>query len=76
MRRRESDAFRRHVMPASLLLGFAGLVGMVVIAFAALLDGKWEEGIFKVFVALFALPLLAFLLRCVRGHFYRVIRES
>jgi len=76
VRRQESDAFRRYIMPVSLLVGFAGLVGLLVVSFAALLNGRWEEGVFKAFAGMSAVPMLVFLLRCVRGHFYRVIREG
>ncbi|MEY4300409.1 MAG: hypothetical protein RIR25_1645 [Verrucomicrobiota bacterium] len=75
-RRMESDAFARYVMPTCWLVGFAGLVGVLAILFESMVHGRWEDGMLKTCAGVAALPLIALLVRALRGHFARRIRAS
>jgi hypothetical protein len=76
-RRQESDAFRHYIMPVSWIFGLAGLLGLGALWIAAGLDlrNAADSSAFAVFAALLAAPVLALLLRVVRGHFYSDVRD-
>lgn len=74
-RQRESDVFRTALMPISTLIGFIGVLAMLVVYLDYALNRRWEGEAFAVAVAAAALPLLLFVIRWVRGHFNRQLRN-
>jgi hypothetical protein len=68
-RQRESEMFRAYLMPLSTLIGFIGLLGMVLVALDHHLNQRWEATAFAASASAAALPLVLFLFRWMRGHF-------
>jgi len=68
-RQRESAAFRSVLMPLSTLLGFIGVLAMLVVYLDYHLNHRWEAEIFASAVTAAALPVVLFLYRWIRGHF-------
>ena len=63
--------FRAYLMPLSTLIGFIGLLGMVLVALDYHLNQRWEATAFAAAASATALPLILFLIRWMRGHFNR-----
>lgn len=74
-RQRESAVFRTALMPASTLIGFVGVLAMLVVFFDYGLNRRWEGEIFAVAAAAAALPVFLFIYRWMRGHFNRQLRN-
>ncbi len=74
-RQRESEAFRQFVMPLSTLVGFIGLLGMVLVALDHHLNQRWEAAAFAVAATAAALPFVLLFFRWVRGHFNRQLEN-
>ena len=74
-RQRESEAFRQLVMPCSTLIGFIGLIGMVLVSLDYHLNQRWEATAFAASAGATALPIIIFLFRFVRGHFNRQLEN-
>ena len=74
-RQRESDAFRFFIMPLSTLIGFVGLLGIVLVALDYHLNQRWETAAFAASASAAALPLVLFLFRWMRGHFNRQLEN-
>ena len=74
-RQRESEAFRQFVMPCSTLIGFIGLIGMVLVSLDHHLNQRWEATAFAASASAAALPFIIFLFRFVRGHFNRQLEN-
>jgi hypothetical protein len=74
-RRQESDIFRHYLMPVSLILGFAGLLGLCLLWIAEGVQAMTHSPALPVLVPLFAAPVLTALIRVVRGHFHPAVRE-
>jgi len=70
-RQRECEACRCYLMPLSTLIGFVGLLGLVLVALDHHLNNRWEATAFAASASAVALPFLLFLFRWVRGHFNR-----
>ena len=68
-RQRESSAFRTVLMPVSTLVGFIGVLAMLVVYLDYALNQRWEAGAFAAGAASAAFPILLFLYRWMRGHF-------
>lgn len=62
-------------MPLSSLLGFIGLLGLVLVALDHHLNGRWEATAFAASVSAAALPFVVFLFRWTRGHFNRQLEH-
>ena len=69
-RRQESEVFANYVTPASLLVGFIGLLGLFALSFAN------SSSLIPVCVAFLAAPFVILLVRLSRGHFHKDIREK
>ena len=74
-RQRESETFRQFLMPLSTLIGFIGLLGMVLVALDHHLNLRWEATAFAASASATALPLIIFLFRWARGHFNRQLEN-
>lgn len=74
-RQRESETFRYFVMPISTLIGFIGLLGIVIVAFDHHLNRRWESVAFAASLSAAALPFIIFLFRWARGHFNRQLEN-
>ena len=74
-RQRESEAFRYFVMPISTLIGFIGLLGVIIVALDHHLNRRWEAVGFAASLTAAALPFVLFLFRWVRGHFNRQLEN-
>ena len=68
-RQRESETFRQFLMPLSTLIGFIGLLGMVLVALDHHLNLRWEAAAFAASASAAALPFVVLLFRWIRGHF-------
>lgn len=62
-------------MPLSTLVGFIGLLGMVLVGLDHHLNHRWEATAFAAAASAAALPIVVFLLRWVRGHFNRELEN-
>ena len=74
-RQRESSTFRHILMPVSTLVGFIGVLAMLVVYLDYALNRRWESGAFAVGVAAATLPILLVLYRWMRGHFNRQLER-
>ena len=74
-RQRESEAFRQLVMPCSTLIGFVGLISVVLVSLDYHLNQRWEATAFAASASAAALPFILFLFRWVRGHFSRQLKN-
>lgn len=74
-RQRESSAFRTVLMPLSTLIGFIGVLAMLVVYLDFALNRRWEAAVFAAAVAVAALPVVLFLFRWMRGHFNRQLER-
>jgi len=74
-RQRESSAFRHVLMPVSTLIGFVGVLAMLVVYLDYALNRRWEAGAFTAAVTAAALPVALFLYRWMRGHFNRQLER-
>ena len=70
-RQRESETCRSVFMPISTLIGFIGLLGMVIVALDHHLNQRWEHVGFAASATAAAIPFVLFLFRWTRGHFNR-----
>ena len=70
-RQREREVFRQFLMPLSTLVGFIGLLGMVLVGLDHHLNHRWEATAFAAAASATALPIIIFLFRWVCGHFNR-----
>lgn len=75
MRQRESDVFRSVLMPISTLIGFIGVLAMLVVYLDYALNHRWESGAFVAAVIASSLPVILFLYRWMRGHFNRQLEN-
>ena len=62
-------------MPLSTLLGFIGLLGMVLVGLDHHLNKRWEATAFSASTIAAALPVVLFLYRWMRGHFNRQLQH-
>jgi hypothetical protein len=62
-------------MPLSTLIGFIGLLGMVLVGLDHHLNHRWEATTFAAAAGATALPIIIFLFRFVRGHFNRQLEN-
>ena len=74
-RQRESAAFRSVLMPLCTLLGFIGVLAMLVVYLDYQLNHRWEAEVFASAVTASALPVVLFLYRWTRGHFNRQLER-
>ncbi len=74
-RRRESAAFRVYIMPVSWLVCLTGLAGLTPLFFAEGFARVPESPLFLPLAALVVTPPAVFLLRVIRGHFHKDIRD-
>jgi ABC-type maltose transport system permease subunit len=74
-RQRECETFRQILMPLSTLLGFIGLLGMVLVGLDHHLNQRWEATAFSASAIAAALPVFLFLYRWMRGHFNRQLQH-
>jgi len=74
-RQRECEVFRAFFMPLSTLIGFVGLLGIVLVALDYHLNQRWETTAFAAAAIATALPLVLFLFRWMRGHFNRQLER-
>lgn len=74
-RQRESAVFRSVLMPISTLVGFIGVLAMLIVYLDYALNRRWESAAFAAAVGAAALPVVLFLCRWVRGHFNRQLRD-
>lgn len=62
-------------MPIAILVGFIGLLAVVLILADHLLHNRWEAEVFTAAVAVSLVPAAVFLLRWMRGHFNRQLGD-
>ena len=62
-------------MPLSTLIGFIGLLGMVLVGLDHHLNQRWEATAFAASTVAAGLPFLLLLFRWVRGHFNRQLEN-
>jgi len=62
-------------MPLSTLIGFIGLLGMVLVGLDHHLNHRWEAATFAAATGATALPIIIFLFRFLRGHFNRQLEN-
>jgi amino acid permease len=74
-RQRESEAFRQFIMPFSRLIGFIGLLAMVLVLLDHYLNQRWETAAFVASASAAALPVVVLLFRWIRGHFNRQLEN-
>lgn len=74
-RQRESTVFASIVMPLAVLIGFIGLLALLLLLADHHLNQRWEEGGVIASAIAVALPFLLLLFRWMRGHFHREIRD-
>ena len=70
-RQRESAAFRDVLMPLGILIGFVGLLAMLLVFVDYEFNNRWESEAFAAATTAAAIPILLFLCRWIRGHFNR-----
>jgi hypothetical protein len=75
-RQRESAVFGSIIMPASTMIGFIGVLVMVIVLLDYWLNLRWEPNVFTFGVIAAALPVLSFLFRLARGHFNRELKKT
>jgi len=74
-RRMERDSFREVVMPASYVLGFFGLLGLLAAALYSSSTGYDVTEAVGLALGLVVIPTVLFLYRVVRGHFSNSLDE-
>ena len=74
-RQRECETFRSVLMPISTLIGFIGLLGMVIVGLDHHLNQRWEHVGFAASATAAAIPFVLFLFRWMRGHFNRQLER-
>lgn len=74
-RRMERDSFREVVMPASYLLGFFGLLGMLAATLYISSTGHAAPEAIGLSLGLVAIPVVLFIYRIARGHFSDSLNE-
>lgn len=75
VRQRESAAFRDVIMPVCILIGFLGVLGMVLLVVDNHLNDRWEADAFAVAASAASVPALALLIRWLRGHFHKDLKN-
>ena len=71
----ERDSFREVIMPAGYVLGFFGLLGLLVAAVYTSSTGNNALEAAGLSLGLLAIPIALFLYRAVRGHFSDALNE-
>lgn len=74
-RRMERDFFRQAVMPASYVLGFFGLLGLLAAALYSTSTGHAAPEAIGLSLGLVVIPVVLFIYRIVRGHFSDSLNE-
>ena len=75
VRQRESAVFRTVLMPLSTLIGFIGVLAMLVVYLDYALNYRWEATAFAAAVTASSLPVALLLYRWMRGHFNRQLER-
>ena len=75
VRQRESAVFRTVLMPLSTLIGFMGVLAMLVVYLDYALNSRWEATAFSAAVTAASMPVVIFLYRWMRGHFNRQLEN-
>lgn len=74
-RQRESAVFGGVIMPASTMIGFIGVLIMVIVLLDYHLNERWEINVFAAGAIAASLPAVSFLFRWMRGHFNRELKK-
>ena len=74
-RQRESAVFGSIIMPVSAMMGFIGVLVMLIVLLDHHLNRRWEVNIFAAGAIAAALPVVSLLYRWMRGHFNRGLKK-